>query len=152
VLRILSELGIPVQGNTQPHQALSYGLRLTGEIDALAAAPQRSRLWVCEVKDVSLTVSPRTIASRVAEFTEPDGYISKLLRSAREVRANPAAAARLLDVAESGRSWEVLPLMITRFVEPAAFTPQPAVTFVMVEDLASVIHGDVKASSGHVHR
>jgi hypothetical protein len=70
---------MPHAGNIQPNRAKQFGLNLTGEIDALAADPGRSRLWVCEVKDVSVTASPRTLASRIRKFTEPGGYNTQLL-------------------------------------------------------------------------
>jgi hypothetical protein len=150
VLQILDDLGVPCRGNIERHHAAPYGLRLTGEIDVIVADPERSRLWVCEVKDVSLTVSPRTLASRVAKFTGPHGYISQVLRSASDIRANPAAAAQLLGVSDPERRWDILPLMITRFVEPAAFTPHPAVPFATVEDLAYVIQQDTPPPPGQI--
>jgi hypothetical protein len=140
IFQILETAGIPFKGNIEPHHAAPFGLRLTGEIDALAGDPARSRLWVCEVKDVSAAASPRTVADRVRKFTDPGrGYISKLLRSLTEVRASPGAAARLLGLPDPDRAWTVLPLMITRRVEPAAFTSNPAVTFVVCEDLTATL-------------
>ncbi len=140
VFQILEDAGIPFKGNIEPHQAELSGLRLTGEVDALAGDPARSRLWVCEVKDVSATVSPRTVADRVRKFTDPRrGYISQLLRSLTEVRASPGVAARLLGLPDPDRAWTVLPLMITRRVEPAAFTSNSTVTFVVCEDLTAVL-------------
>lgn len=149
VLQTLSTLGIPHEGNLQPNRAAQSSLRITGEIDALAADPARSRLWVCEVKDVSVAASPRTVADRVRKFTEPDGYNSQLLRSLSEVQATPGAAARLLGAPDPDRSWQVLPLMITRFIEPAAFAPNPAVTFVTAEDLAAILQADTRPPPGH---
>ena len=140
VFQILEDAGIPFKGHIEPHQAEPSGLRLTGEVDALAGDPARSRLWVCEVKDVSATVSPRTVADRVRKFTDPRrGYISQLLRSLTEVRASPGVAARLLGLPDPDRAWTVLPLMITRRVEPAAFTSNSTVTFVVCEDLTAVL-------------
>ena len=140
LFQILEDAGIPFKGNIEPHHAAPFGLRLTGEIDALAGDLARSRLWVCEVKDVSAAASPRTVADRVRKFTDPRrGYISKLLRSLTEVRASPVAAARLLGLPDPDRAWTVLPLMITRRVEPAAFTSNPAVTFVVCEDLTAIL-------------
>lgn len=71
VFQILQDAGIPFKGNIEPHHAELSGLRLTGEVDALAGDPARSRLWVCEVKDVSATASPRNLADRVRKFTDP---------------------------------------------------------------------------------
>jgi hypothetical protein len=140
VFQILEDAGIPFKSNIEPHHAAPSGLKLTGEIDALAGDPAWSRLWVCEVKDVSATASPRTLADRVRKFTDPHrGYIDKLLRSLTEVRASPSAAARLLGLPDPDRAWTALPLMITRYVEPAAFTSNPAITFVVCEDLTAVL-------------
>jgi hypothetical protein len=149
VLEILSSLGMPHEGNVMPNHAAKFGLRLTGEVDALAADPERSRLWVCEVKDVSAAASPRTLADRVRKFTDNGGYINQLLRSHSEVKANPAAAARLLEVPDPDRDWQVLPLMITRSVEPAAFVKNPAIAFVTSEDLIAVLQADTSPVTGH---
>lgn len=149
VLETLNGLSVPYRGNIEPHQAAPHGLQLTGEIDALAADVQRSRLWVCEVKDVSLAASPRTLADRVRKFTEPNGYVNKLLRSLAQVQASPAAAARLLGVPDPDRDWQVVPLMITRQIEPAAFAQNPVVPFVTAQDLATVIRSDTQPCTGH---
>ena len=152
VLQILEDVGIPFKGNIEPHQAAPFGLRVTGEIDALAGDPAQSRLWVCEVKDVSAAASPRTVADRVRKFTDPSrGYIAKLLRSLTEVQASPSAAARLLGLPDPDRTWTVLPLMITRHVEPAAFTSNPVVTFVVCEDLTAVLQAPGNPPPGQAH-
>ncbi len=149
VTQALSDLGMPYAANIQPNRAKQAGLTLTGEVDALAADPARSRIWVCEVKDVSVTASPRTLAARIRKFTDPDGYNHQLLRSLGEVRAAPGAAARLLGVPDPDRHWDVLPLMVTRTVEPAAFTPNPSLTYVTCEDFAAVLQADVPPSAGY---
>lgn len=149
VFQILQDTGMPFKGNIEPHHAAPSGLRLTSEVDALAGDPARSRLWVCEVKDVSATASPRTVADRVRKFTDPRrGYTGKLLRSLAEVQASPGAAARLLGLPEPDRAWTVLPLMITRRVEPAAFTSNPAVTFVVCDDLTAVLQAPADPPPG----
>jgi hypothetical protein len=63
VFQILEDAGIPFKNNIEPHHAAPSGLQLTGEIDALAGDPARSRLWVCEVKDVSAAPSRTRSAS-----------------------------------------------------------------------------------------
>jgi hypothetical protein len=148
VLQTLSDLAMPHAGNIQPNRAKKFGLNLTGEIDALTADLRRSRLWVCEVKDVSVTASPRTLATRIRKFTEPGGYNTQLLRALAEVQSAPAAAARLLGLSEPDRDWQVLPLMVTRSIEPAAFTVNPTVTFVIAEDLATTLLADVPPPLG----
>jgi hypothetical protein len=141
-LQVVQNLGLPVRGNIEPHQAAPFGLIIAGEIDVLAADPDRSRLWVCEVKDSTAAFSPLTMATRIARYTEPDGYLTKLLRKLHDVRANPAAAARLLGASDPDRDWLIHPLMITRQVEPAAFIPTPAVAFTTIEDLAAVLQAE----------
>jgi hypothetical protein len=64
------------------------------EIDALAADPHRDRLWVCEVKDPSIAVSPSAVAIRAALFLKPRGYVSRLLRNTRDVQADPTSWAQ----------------------------------------------------------
>jgi hypothetical protein len=147
-LQVVRGLGLPAAGNIEPHQAATFDLVIAGEIDVLVADVDRSRLWVCEVKDLSAAFSPRTIANRVAKYTEPDGYLSKLLTKLNTVRANPAAAARMLDVPDPNRNWLIHSLMITRQVEPAAFTPAPTVTFTTIEDLAAVLQTDTDPNPG----
>lgn len=147
---ILGRLNLPSTINIEPHQAKAAGLHLSGEIDALAADPARSRLWVCEVKDPAIAVSPSTIAAHVARFLKPGGHVSHLLRNTRDVAANPAGWARLLGAPEPDPDWRVLPLMITRHVEPAAFTSDPAVTYVVAEDLAALIQADHEPAVGPV--
>jgi hypothetical protein len=149
VFQILDTTGLPFKGNVEPHHAAPSGLRLTGEVDAIVGDPARSRLWVCEVKDVSTAASPRTVADRVRKFTAPKGYISQLLRSLAEVRASPGAAARLLGLPDPDRAWSVLPVMITRRVEPAAFTSSPAVPFVVCEDLPATLQAPGEPLPGH---
>jgi hypothetical protein len=43
-----------------------------------------------------------------------------------------------------------LPLMITRHVEPATFTSNLAVPFVVLEDLATVLQADSEPAAGQV--
>lgn len=150
VAAILDRLGLPYRANVESHHARGAGLQLTGEIDALAADPVRSRLWVCEVKDPSVTVSPSTVAVRVRRFLRPDGHVSHLLRSSDEVQISPAGWARFLGAPEPDRDWLVLPLMITRWVEPAAFAGSPSVPFVVLDDVQMVFQSGSAPEPGQV--
>ena len=69
------------------------GLSLTGEIGILVADPDRSTLWVCEVKDLSVAFSPSTMKTRASRFLKPGAYIDQLLRNACDVQTNPAGWA-----------------------------------------------------------
>ena len=47
------------------------------------------------------------------------------------------------------RAWTVLPLMITRRVEPTAFISNPAVTFVVCQDLTAVLQASSDPPPSH---
>jgi len=144
-------LGLPCRANIQPHQAAVAGLRLPGELDLLVADPLRGRLWVCEVKDVYAAVSQHTLRSRIDKFQSPrDGHAGQLTRLVQAVSANTDAAARLLSVHPADRGWKVLPLMVTRRVEPAAFVDGVAVTFTVFDDLVRILQAAEDPGGGHV--
>lgn len=147
---VITGLRLLAKTNIEQHRAQAVGLRLSGEIDALAADQDRSRLWVCEVKDPAVAVSPSTIAAHVSRFLKPSGHVSHLLRNTRDIAADPTGWARLLGAPDPDRSWRILPLIITRRVEPAAFTSDPAVTYVVLEDLAALLQDDHEPALGPV--
>lgn len=132
-------LQLPCRRNIQAHEAIAAGVQVPGEVDLLIADPAQRRFWVCEVKDVSMGFSPDTISVRVDEFLRRDGYVDRLIQRADAIRAHTAAGLALLGVAVGSLPWRVLPLMITRHIEPAAFTASPLVPFVVVTDLREVL-------------
>ena len=132
-------LALPHKRNILEKDAAALGLQLPGEIDLLIADPVRSRLWVCEVKDVSAAFSPTTIRYRIDKFTGVDGYITGLLARVAAVKSFPDGAAHLVGSPAPAAPWRVIPLMITRDVEPAAFQRGASVSFVVVDDLTSVL-------------
>jgi hypothetical protein len=147
---IAATLGMPHRANIEPHQAAALGLELPGEIDLLVADPSRGRLWVCEVKDVYAAVSPATMRRRLDKFLDAkDGHVAQLARSARAVAGNIGATAKLLSAPSPAKPWRVLPLMITRRVEPAAFVEGVSVTFTVLADLADTLRSEVDPESGH---
>ncbi|MDA8289133.1 MAG: hypothetical protein M0014_11925 [Actinomycetota bacterium] len=147
---VAGAFGMPHRANIEPHQAAALGLELPGEIDLLVADPSRGRLWVCEVKDVYAAVSPATMRRRLDKFLDAkDGHVAQLSRSARAVAGNPDAAAKLLSAPSPAQPWRVLPLMITRRVEPAAFVEGVSVTFTVLADLADTLRSEVDPESGH---
>ena len=150
---IAATLGMPHRANIEPHQATALGLELPGEIDLLVADPGRGRLWVCEVKDVYAAVSPVTMRRPLEKFLDAkDGHVAQLSRSARAVAGNPDAAAKLLSAPSPAKPWRVLPLMITRRVEPAPFVEGVSVTFTVLADLADTLRSEVDPESGHTPR
>jgi len=67
----------------------------------------------------------------------------------RAVAANPQPAAAACGV--TGRKeWTVIPLMVTRAVEPAAFIRNPRTPFTTLEDLPAVLQSDNQPGPGHI--
>ena len=134
-------VGLPLRTtNIEPHTAAAAGiLGLPGEVDLLVADNVQGRLWVIEAKDAILAVSPNSVAQRIRRFTNPNGYVDTLLHKAHVVAQHPGATARLVGAPEPDRSWRVVPLMVTRHVEPAAFVQPPRIAFAIVTDIATVL-------------
>ncbi|WP_422733916.1 hypothetical protein ACN26Y_28765 [Micromonospora sp. WMMD558] len=109
-----------------------------GEIDLLIADPTTRRLWVCEIKDPIAPFSATTMRAHVRRFLRSGGYVTKLLAKAEQIAQHAALAAHACGITDSG-SWRVIPLMITRRVEPAAHARQPRVTFLMPHQLAALL-------------
>ena len=80
-----------------------------------------------------------TIARSIQKFNEPDRYVDKLLKKVAVVSTDPAAVATALDVANALRNWSVKPLMVTRYVEPAAFVRDQRVPFYTISELEQVL-------------
>ena len=124
---------------------------IAGEIDLLIADPGRRRIWVCEVKDIYTAASPETIQRRIAKFTHPrDGFVQRLLTRRDKIAENLAATLALLGVPAGAERWRVLPLMITRRVEPAAFVTGIGAPFVVVADLASTLSARDDPADGQI--
>lgn len=147
---IAAEIGLPHRSRIKEAEAERGGLKIPGEIDLLVADSSRCRLWVCEVKDLSFAVSPSTLANRVGKFLAPKGYVSQLTRAADAVQANLGAAAHLVHAPDPDRDWTVIPLMVTRRVEPAGFAEGLAVSFVVLTDLGATLQQDAVPPLGHI--
>lgn len=144
-------LGLRGSINVTPAIAKAAGLTIAGEIDLLLADPTRQRIWVCEVKDIYTAVSPQTIQRRIDKYTSSrHGFVRRLLMRQREVADDTSGALALLGLPGTFGSWRVLPLMITRRVEPAAFVAGIGVPFVVIADLTATLSAPADPSSGHV--
>lgn len=146
---VVRKLGLSHRCNVLPHEARSSGLLLPGEVDLLVADPAQGRLWVCEVKDVSMAVSPSTIGTRLVGFLGRKGYVAKLIRKTIAIHEQSAAAADLLGLPRGETRWQAIPLMVTRRVEPAAFVDGIATTFTVVVDLAATLTSTDGPAYGH---
>jgi hypothetical protein len=146
--QVAADLQMPYKANIHENEAAEFGLHLPGEVDLLIADADRSRIWVCEVKDVSAGFSPRTIRSRIGKFLDNEDYIGKLLARSTAIEQSPDAAARLLAAPEALKPWRVISLMITRNVEIAAFLDEVPVAFTVVDDLAATLQSDSDPKTG----
>lgn len=143
-------LGLPGRLNVTPAIAKAADLTIAGEIDLLVADPIHERIWVCEVKDLYTAVSPQTLQRRIDKYTDSrNGFIQRLATRQHEVAQSPAQALALLGVPTEAGQWRVLPLMITRRVEPAAFVAGARVPFVVIADLAATLSAPTDPANGH---
>ncbi len=147
--QVAADLQMPHKANIHENEAAEFGLHLPGEVDLLIADADRSRIWVCEVKDVSAGFSPRTIRSRIGKFLDDEDYIGKLMARTTAIEESPDAAARLLAAPAAPNTWRVISLMVTRNVEVAAFLDDVPVTFTVVDDLAATLRSDSDPKPGH---
>ena len=145
---VVANLQLAHKSNITKDQAVAVGLELPGEIDLLIADHLRSRLWVCEVKDLSTGFSPRTIRASINKFLDGEHYIDKLLARATAIEQSPRTAAQLVGGRPAPSPWRVIPLMITRNVEPAAFLKDVHITFTVVDDLAATLQSDSDPDPG----
>lgn len=134
------KLGLSYKEKVEPSHVAPLGIALSGEVDLLVADSERHRLWVCEVKDQSPGSSPSTIAIRIEKFLAPDGYVDRLTAKVREIRSSVGAALAFIGLTvDSSPNWEIVPLMITRRVEPAAFARSMPLKFTTIDQLAATM-------------
>lgn len=136
----IAALGLPFRMHVEQHEAAAAGIpALPGEIDALVADPANRRVWVLEAKDVRLGLGPRRLEQRIAEFTKPNtGHFDKLLAKTAQLRMHRTSAVALAG-AEGDDTWEVLPLIVTRRVEPAAFLRERPLAVTALAELGNAL-------------
>jgi hypothetical protein len=122
---------------------------LPGEVDLVSADEANSRLWVCEVKDPESAFAPAAMRRHIERFAKNGGHIDKILNKASAISRNPAAAAKACGI-QQPRTWRVIPLIVTRRVEAAAFVENPRVAFTVLEDLPTVLTTPSDTAPGHV--
>jgi len=141
-VNVIRRLGFALKQRVDPAEAARYGIRLPGEVDVMAADAKRRKLWICEVKDLSPAASPSTVSVRLEKYLAPDGYVDQLVARTEAAASAVKGALRLLGLSpEKPWRWDVLPLMITRRVEPAAFAYGLSVPFVTIGDLHDMLIG-----------
>lgn len=146
---IARDLGLPLRANWTNQEAQAAGMAdLAGEVDLIVADTSRHRLWICEVKDPEAAFAPAALSRHVERFTRRKGYLAKLLAKTGAIAINPAPAAAACGVGDE-TTWTVIPLIVTRTVEPAAFLDNPQVAFTVLEDLPAVLQDQHEPAPGH---
>ncbi|MGP3690991.1 hypothetical protein ACTVZO_41055 [Streptomyces sp. IBSNAI002] len=134
---IACDAGLPHHFRLLEKTAAQFGIPgLTGEIDLLIADPASQRLWVIEAKNPEGAVAPHNLVQHIRKFTER--YRDKLLAKAATITTHAAAASRACQ-APDGLEWTVVPLIVTRSIEPAAFISDPRVAFTIADHLAHTL-------------
>jgi len=112
------------------------------------ADPARQRIWVCEIKDPESAFAPYTLRRHLERFT-PGQAAAQTSCSPKHTRGGqPWCRGACLRVSEQLR-WRVIPQMITRRVEPAAFVRNLRIAFTVIADLLDVIDADEEPVPGH---
>jgi hypothetical protein len=145
----LASRGFVVRAGVKPEKKHRYGLaNLSGEIDTLCVDPARSRIWVIEAKDPFIPFSPRQIRRLIDDFHNPGQYVDILLTKVADVAASAGSVAEALGIKNPHRTWEVVGLVVTRRVDPAAFAIDAKVPFCIAADVAHVVDRDEVPAAG----
>ncbi|GHG13452.1 hypothetical protein GCM10017667_54160 [Streptomyces filamentosus] len=140
--------GLPYRSRLERGPAAAAGIPgLSGEIDLLVADPGRKRLWVIEAKNPHGAIGIHNVAQNLGRFTS---YRTKLLAKAAIIDEHATAAA-LACGAEAAQGWRVIPLFVTRSIDPAAFTTTPGVAFTTIDHLATLLTGHTEPEHGWNH-
>jgi len=127
-----------------PMKAKVLGLAtLPRELDGICIDETRSRIWVIEAKDRAAAFSPHQVRKAIDEFHDEGGYVKKLIGNVGLIQADAGSVAAAMSAAEPHRPWDVLGLLATRRVEPAAYVREPGVVFCTVGTIADTIDSDV---------
>lgn len=128
--------GLPHRARLLEKTAAQHGIpALPGEIDLLIADPATSRLWVIEAKNPEEGVAVHNVLQHIQRFGR---YRDKLLAKTAVLRDHTAEAAHLCGAAGE-LTWRVVPLIVTRAIEPAAFLTEPQVAFTTADHLAATL-------------
>ncbi|WP_329065667.1 hypothetical protein [Amycolatopsis sp. NBC_01480] len=142
VSSVVNNLGLPRRFRFTQGDAVRAGIPAqAGEIDLLVADVEHCRLWVCEIKDPQAAYSPPALFRHIRSFVKGDGHVAKLLSKADVIGEHARQAAKACGV-EDDLPWRVVPLLVTRWVEPAAFIAHPRVASTVLDRLAAVLGKD----------
>ena len=136
--------GLPLKsiGRVRHTSASAHGIKhLSGEIDDLCIDAERSLVFVIEAKDPFVALSARSVNRQIAQFHRPDGYVPTLEQKVQEIRASAASLAANKHIEQPDREWQVVGVMVTRHVTPAAYMRECPTTFCTIDTLRRTIEG-----------
>ena len=112
---------------------------LSGEIDILSIDADRSTIFVIEAKDPFVPLSARSIHRQIAQFHKPGGYLEKLETKVKDIEAFAAPLTASKGVDPSDRDWQVVGIMVTRNITPAAYFKEWPTTFCTLDTLHETV-------------
>ena len=120
--------------------AQKHGIpNLSGEIDILCIDPNRSAIFVIEAKDPFVPFSARSINRQATQFHESGGYIDKLTKKVEDIRKSAVSLAANKGIDPPDRHWQIVGIMVTRQVSPAAYLSTCQTIFCTVDTLRETI-------------
>lgn len=139
-VQALEASGLKVLRNIKTHKRHKFGIeKLSGEIDIVCIDPERSDIWIVEVKDPNAAFSTRATMRIVHKFHRKDGYVERLLCKCDDISASASALAASQGISKPERKWQIHGIMATRLPCPAAFLKGSKVAFCTVENLRTAI-------------
>jgi len=148
---VVAALGLPHRSQFSQREQAAVGIsNPVGEIDVVVADPVNSRLWICEVKDLATPHSVAMMRDHVRRFTHGKSggrFVPKLLEKTEQIQRHAHTVARACGVIDD-LPWRVVPLIVTRHVEPAAYVKDPKVAFTLPHLLAEVLQHPLDARKG----
>lgn len=112
---------------------------LSGEIDVLSIDPSRSVIFVIEAKDPFVPLSARSLSRQIAQFHEINGYVDKLDQKVTDIAISATSLAANKSIERPDRDWQVVGVMVTRHITPAAYVKECQTLFCTIRTLRDAI-------------
>lgn len=130
--------GLPLTcvGRIRETSASAHGIaHLSGEIDELCIDGNRSLIFLIEAKDPFVPLSARTVSRQIARFHGPGGFVPKLQQKVDDIKASTASLAANKGMERPTREWQVVGVMVTRHLTPAAYVRACPTVFCTIDTL-----------------